>query len=166
MPAPSVARSLAGAQKFVVGGLETKAGFRVCFLAGLHAPPVGEDALGQLVPVGLKEGAGGQVRMEADRFDLLEYSSMVDPSKYLPPAVNQLLGSPATLFPDPPSDLDSFPGIRDRDCGEYSHLIAKQLLSGRVELTTSVCGGGTVFSVSCKVSANEIWHGLMSQRRQ
>ena len=60
-----------------------------------------------------------------------------------------------------PPNLGKFPGIHARDAEQYLKLVSVQLRSAKVDLATSIQGGGTVFDVGKKGSAKlrEVWHG-------
>jgi len=102
---------------------------------------------------------GGGLR--ADAFDLLETAGGCDPLPCLNPEIASVLRDPFKLFPQVNYSLRRYPGVADQDATEYAFLVAKQTLSRKVELRSSVLGGGTVLARGKKDSdrLREIWHG-------
>ena len=90
--------------------------------------------------------------LAAEKFDLLTKSGGVGPLKFVPASVKDVLSSPSALFSEAPPGLNRFPGVRKDDRTEYAILVAKQLLSQKVELASDISAGASIFPVGKKDS--------------
>ena len=99
--------------------------------------------------------------LRADAFDLLDVSGGFDPMPVLPDQVHNVLAGSSTMFREAPGGLNRFEGVKAVDRPEYAKLVARQLISRKVELGRSIKGGGTIFGVGKKDSEKlrEVWHG-------
>ena len=126
-------------------------------LARARAYPSGAATLTDLAATESKSAPDG---LKAASVDVLDGSSRVDPLPFVPGGVRSLL-TPRGLFGDAPAGLDQFPSIRGPARGEYIKLVLRQLRAEKLELRTSVLGGGTIFGVAKtgSVKVREVWHG-------
>ena len=124
---------------------------------GRSRPRQGADALASLI--GDDQTPKG--RLQADAFDLLDRSALVDAVACLSPEEQRLVCSSEDLFMGAPPLRPHFPGIAPADYEEYGKLVARQIRSGKVTLSFDAAAGGTVFAVTKTGSdkLREVWHG-------
>ena len=99
--------------------------------------------------------------LRADAFDILDKSGLCDPIQHLDDDVADLLADPVALFTRADDSLRRFPRIAAADMPEYARMVVRQVLSGKVELRTSILGGGAVLARTKPASAKlrKVWHG-------
>lgn len=105
--------------------------------------------------------AGLADTLVADRFDLLDRSGEVNPLAHVPEPHRSAVSDAALLFQNAPPGLDAVRGITRKHRKEYSKLVYRQLLGGKVQLQTCARGGAGVFAVGKKDSdkLREVWNG-------
>ena len=81
-------------------------------------------------------------RLQADAFDLLDRSALVDAVACLSPEEQRLVCSSEDLFLGAPPLRAHFPGIAPADYEEYGKLVARQIRSGKVTLSFDAAAGG------------------------
>ena len=95
-----------------------------------------------------------------EQIDSLETSGKVDPSRWLPPGINDLLSQPNVFFDGAALRIDRLRPFSAGSRADYARHVANQARSGKVQLATTIKGGGDVFAVGKSGGRQrEVWHG-------
>ena len=147
------------AQRSIMSICIRKVGRMLSRLASCEEPPPSENCFDRLC--GPADGAGrSSVPLVADQCDVHPNCGRVDAQAYITDEMRECLESPSSLFKDDCDTLADFPALTGTSRKEYVRLMARELVSRKVDLVDSIKGGGTVFGVA-KSSGRirSVWHG-------
>ena len=113
----------------------------------------GSLALGRLIGDEAVTGDNKAKKLDGMACDLLETSALVDPLKFVPADVQELLSSSTNLFPGTGSERCQPRKIPAADRDQYALLVLRQLRSGKARLRREITAGAFIFSLPRKTRA-------------